>query len=160
MNYPLVIALHLVIWKQPFRVRFLDILKTCFYGQTFSGGWIFCTVMKYFFEILAPFHILKHFWKYQIEKSHERVNIIKSNDNIIQTKISLSPASFLNCLLSLLARLLLVVTQLNNCMLQFPKVSKLISKRIYETSSWAYTVHPFSIKCREPSHGSRTGAIA
>ena len=40
--------------------------KTCFYGQTLLGRSFFYTVIKYFFEILAPFHISKNFLKYQI----------------------------------------------------------------------------------------------
>ena len=39
-----------VILKQPFRIRFPDILKTYFYGQTFSGSEFFCTVMGKFFS--------------------------------------------------------------------------------------------------------------
>ena len=40
-----------------FELDFSISRKTCFYCETFSIR----TVMQYFFEILAPLHISKHF---------------------------------------------------------------------------------------------------
>ena len=62
ISYPLVIFLHL--WSFENNLSKLDFSiskETCFYGQTFSGTLIFCTDMKYVFEILAPFYVSKHF---------------------------------------------------------------------------------------------------
>ena len=54
-----------VISKQPFQIRFLDISKqTCFHDLTVSKMNFFVLLWR-FFEILAPFYIAKHFWKYQ-----------------------------------------------------------------------------------------------
>ena len=79
ISYSLVIILYLESFENKlFKLDFSIFIKTCFHGQTLSGRRFFCTVMI-FFEILDPFHVSKHFWKYQTLFSkkirHESTNL-------------------------------------------------------------------------------------
>ena len=60
------IFLHLESFENKLSIRFLDIPTTVFLrSNLLRKVKIFCTVMIYFFLILASFHIQKNFWKYQ-----------------------------------------------------------------------------------------------
>ena len=66
ISFALVIVLHL----EPFENHFFELdfsisTKHVSTVKPSQEGEFFCTVMKYFFEILLPFHISKHFWNNQ-----------------------------------------------------------------------------------------------
>ena len=65
-----------VIWKQACR---LDFQKSCFYGQTSIGRWIFCTVMIYFF----PWFLLLSIFRKLLKESDHFVEKIQHESTAV-----------------------------------------------------------------------------
>ena len=65
-----------VIWKQACR---LDFQKSCFYGQTSIGRWIFCTVMIYFF----PWFLLLSIFRKLLKESDHFVEKIQHDSTAV-----------------------------------------------------------------------------